>query len=70
MGCYKIGDHIAARNDTNNIYHPRFVGEGISPANTFHAIMHDRAAKKVPDGETWRIEETWFAHSDTFGAYQ
>ena len=29
MGCYKIGDHIPARNDTTNIFHPRFVGEGI-----------------------------------------
>ena len=35
MGCYKIGDHIPARKDTTNIFHPRFVGDGIPPANTF-----------------------------------
>ena len=45
MGCYKIGDHIPARKDTTNIFHPRFVGEGIPSVNTFHAVMHERAAK-------------------------
>ena len=53
MGCYKIGDRIPVRKDTTNIPHPRFVGNGIPPANTFlfYAAMHERAAKWIPDGE-------------------
>ena len=66
MGCYRIGDHIPARKDTTNIFHPRFAGEGIPPANTFHAVMHERAAKWIPDGEVWCIEEAWFAHSPEY----
>ena len=66
MGSYKIGDHIPARKDTTNIFHPRFVGEGIPPANTFHAVMHERAAKWIPDGEAWCIEEAWFACSPEY----
>ena len=46
--------------------HPRFVGEGIPSANTFHAVMHERAAKWVPGGEVWCVEEAWFAHSPDF----
>ena len=66
MGCYKIGDHIPARKDATNILHPRFVGEGIPSANTFHAVMHERAAKWIPDDEVWCVEESWFAHSPEF----
>ena len=63
MGCYKTGEHIPGRDDTANIFHPRFVGEGIPAANTFHSIIYDRLAKKMPDGEVWCAEEAWFAHS-------
>ena len=28
--------------------------------------MHERAAKWVPDGEVWCVEEAWFAHSPDF----
>ena len=54
--------HTPARTDTTNIFHPRFVGEGIPSANTFHAVIHDRTAKWIPDGQVWCVEETWFAH--------
>ena len=63
MGCYDIRDHNPGRDDTSNVLHPLFVGEGIPPVNTFHAIVHDRAATKNPDGEAWCLEEAWFAHS-------
>ena len=66
MGCYKIGEHIPARKDTENIFHPRFIGVGIPPPNTFHAVIHDRAAKWVSDVEEWCVEEAWFAHSPDF----
>ena len=46
MGCYKIGDLIPGRDDTDNIFHPRFVGEGIPAANTFHAVIYDKLAAK------------------------
>ena len=62
MGCYKIGDHIPGRKDTTNILHPRFVGDGIPPVNTFHAAMHERTARWIPDGEVWCVKEAWFAH--------
>ena len=42
----EIGEHIPARNDTDNIFHPRFIGEWNSTsANTFHAVIHERAAE-------------------------
>ena len=63
MGHYKIGDHIPVRDDTSNIFHPLFVGEGIPPANTFHAVTYDRVAKRIRDGEEWCTVEAWFAHS-------
>ena len=63
MGYYKIGDHIPVRDDTSNIFHPLFVGEGIRPANTFHAVIHYRVAKRIPDGEEWCTVEAWFAPS-------
>ena len=67
MGCYKIEGHIPVKDDMNNIFHPRFAGEGIPPANTFHAIVHDRAAKWIPDEEVWCTKEAWFAHSPDHG---
>ena len=45
MGCYKLGEHIPARKNTDNIYHPRFVRDGIPPTNTFHAVIHDGASR-------------------------
>ena len=66
MGCYQIGEHIPGRNDTNNILHPRFIGNGIPPANTFHAVIYERAEKWVQDSEDWCQEEAWFTHSPTF----
>ena len=63
MGCYGIGDHIPGRDETSNIFHPRFAGEGIPPVNTFHAAIADRLAKCPPEGEVWCSEEAWFAHS-------
>ena len=35
MGCYKIGDHIPGRDDRDDIFHPRFVGEGIPQPTPF-----------------------------------
>ena len=63
MGCYKIGEHIPGRDDTSNIFHPRFVGEGIPVANTFHSIVYQRLGRETLDGEVWCTEEAWFAHS-------
>ena len=63
MGCYRIGDHIPGRDDTDNIFHPRFVGEGIPAANTFHAVIYDKLAKRTPNSEVWCTEDAWFAHS-------
>ena len=47
MGCYKIGEHIPGRDDTSNIFHPRFVGEGIPAANTFHSIIYQRLGRET-----------------------
>ena len=66
MGCYQIGEHIAGRNDTDNIFHPRFVGNGTPPTNTFHAVIYERAEKWVQNSEAWCQEEAWFTHSPTF----
>ena len=63
MGCYMIGEHIPRRDDTSNIFHPRFVGEGIPAANTFHSIIYQRLGRETTDGDVWCIEEAWFAHS-------
>ena len=66
MGCYKLGERIPTRKDTDNIYHPRFIRDGIPPVNTFHAVIHDRASKWVQDAEEWCLEEAWFDHSPTY----
>ena len=63
MGCYKIGEHIPGRDDTSNIFHPRFVDEGIPAANTFHSRNYQRLGRETPDDEVWCTEEAWFAHS-------
>ena len=64
MGCYKIGERIPGRDDTSNIFHPRFVGKGIPAANTFHSIVYQRLGRETPNGdEVWCTEEAWFAHS-------
>ena len=63
VGCYKIGEHIPGRDDTSNIFHPRFVGEGIPAAITFHSIIYQRLGRETIDGEVWCPEEAWFAHS-------
>ena len=52
-GCYKIGEHIPARNDTDNIFHPRFIGNAIPPANTLHAAICDRAEKWIQDNKQY-----------------
>ena len=66
MGCYQIGEHIPGRNDTDNIFHPRFIGNGIPPANAFHAVIYEREEKWVQNSEAWCQEEAWFTHSPTF----
>ena len=66
MGCYKLGEHIPARKDTDNIHHPRFIRDGIPSTNAFHAVIHDRAARWVQDVEEWCLEEAWFDHSPTY----
>ena len=62
----QIGEHIPARKDTSNVFHPRFVGEAIPAASTFRAIINDRAARWVQDGDVWFVEDAWFAHSPEF----
>ena len=49
MGSYKLGEHVPMRQDTDNIFHPRYIRDGVPPVNTFHAAVHDRAAKWVND---------------------
>ena len=66
MGCYKLGEHIPNKKDTDSIYHPRFIRDGIPPANTFHAVIHDRATRWVQDADEWCLEEAWLDHSPTF----
>ena len=63
MAGHRIGDHIPGREDADNIFHLRFVREGIPAANTFHAVIYDKLAKRTPDGEVRCAEEAWFAHS-------
>ena len=60
MGSYKLGEHVPERHDTDNIYHPRYIRNAIPPVNTFHAVVHDRAAKWVQDADEWCLEEAWF----------
>ena len=66
MGCYKLREHIPTKDDTDNIYHPRFIRDAIPPVNTFHAVVHDRASRWVQDADEWCLEEAWFDHSPTF----
>ena len=66
MGCYKLGEHIPMKNDTDNISHPRFISDAIPPVNTFHAVVHDRVSRWVQDTDEWCLEEAWFDHSPTF----
>ena len=66
MGCYKIGAHIPGRDDRTNIFHPRFVGEGIPPSNTFHSVIYERLRKDSSDGDLWCTEDAWFAHSPQY----
>ena len=61
MGCYHIGEHIPGRNETDNVFHPRLIGNGIPPDNTFHAVIYERAEKCIQDSEDWCLEEAWFA---------
>ena len=63
MGHYKLGEHVPKRHDTDDIFHPRYTRNGIPPVNTFHAIVHCRAAKWVNDVDEWCLEEAWFQHS-------
>ena len=63
MGSYKLGEHVPKRHDFDNIYHPRYIRDGIPPVNTFHAVVHGRAAKWVNDVDEWCLEEAWFNHS-------
>ena len=60
MGCYKLGEHVPEKHDTDNIYHPRFIRDAIPPVNTFHAVVHGRAARWVHDVDEWCLEEAWF----------
>ena len=63
MESYKLAEHVPKRHDIDNIYHPRYIRQGIPPVNTFHAVVHGRAAKWVNDVDEWCIEEAWFQHS-------
>ena len=63
MGSYKLGEHVPMRQDVDNIFHPRYIRDGIPPVNTFHAAVHDRAARWVKDVDDWCLEEAWFQHS-------
>ena len=63
MGSYKLGEHVPKRHDIDNIFHPRYVRDGIPPPNTFHAIVHDKAARWANDVDDWCLEEAWFQHS-------
>ena len=66
VGCYKLGEHVPERNDTDNVYHPRFIRYAIPPVNTFHAVVHGRASRWVQDADECCLEEAWFEHSPTF----
>ena len=66
MGSYKLGEHIPGRNDVDNIYHPRFTRHAIPPVNTFHAVVHGRTSRWIPNIEGWCLEEAWFDHSITY----
>ena len=66
MGCYQIEEHIPGRSDVSNIFHPRFTGNAIPPANTFHAVIYERTAKWDNNREGWCTEDAWFAHSPEF----
>ena len=66
MGGYKLGEHVPERHETDNIYHPRYIRNAIPPVNTFHAVVHDRAAKWVQDADEWCLEEAWFDHSISY----
>ena len=63
MGDFKLGEHVPERHDTYNIYHPRYIRNGIPPVNTFHAVVHGRAAKWVNNVGDWCLEEARFNHS-------
>ena len=63
MGSYRLGEHVPKRHDTDNIYHPRYIRQGIPPVNTFHAVVHGRAARWINDVDEWCLEEAWFQHS-------
>ena len=63
MGSYKLGEHVPERHDTDNIHHPRYIRNAIPPVNTFHAVVHGRAAKWVQDADEWCLEEARFNHS-------
>ena len=65
-GCYKLGEHVPERHDADNIYHPRHIRDAIPPVNTFHAVVHGRAARWVQDVDEWCLEEAWFEHSIDF----
>ena len=66
MGCYKLREHVPTKNDTDNVYHPRFIRDAILPVNAFHAVVHDRASRWVQDADEWCLEEARFDHSPTF----
>ena len=54
------------KDDTDNIYHPRYIRNAIPPVNTFHAVVYGRAAKWVQDADEWCLEEALFDHSITY----
>ena len=66
MGCYQLEGHIPLKKDTANVFHPRFIGDGIPPSNAFHAVMHSKVAKWVHDVDEWCLADAWFDHPPTF----
>ena len=48
MGCYKLGEHVPERHDTDNIYHPRYIRDAIPPVNTFQCSRSWQGSKMGP----------------------
>ena len=39
MGCYKLGEHVPERHDTDNIYHPRYIRDAIHLSTPFMLLF-------------------------------
>ena len=52
---------LGKEDDRTNIFHPRFVGEGMPESNTFHSVVYERLGKNSSDVDSWCAEGAWFA---------